>query len=493
MKKIISFLGVLFLILIIHKDALATNRVFLLDTSGSMRKEGLFEKIKETLKRDYVSKMKPGEHIIILTFDEKVTVFIDQEIKNENDISSVNKQIDNLKAIGPWTWMTKGLQLTIEQAKRLKTQFPDEGLNIYFLTDGVNDPPPQVNEPLLKFIEVLLNYFKEFKMEDAYVYVLLYKENGESQTIPKEDKEKLEKETDGKVTIDTRAPGMADPIPAEIRIGYSGFDFGRINVSRGDVEKNVSIGIKEIRGDAKGKIVQLSVGADISPKIDSIKISPDNFQIQNEGQTEKVTIYIHRELSNGDYVPFLKLSSPDNVLISPNKIQIKFSAKTSDISTVGVPFNWEWVWKPLILFMVLAILYFLLLLLRLKNLWVQKEGKEDRYQVRVKNMKKSSLELIDLPNYFIGFGIFPPEVMSVFLFNGEEREGKIIVGKSVICKSSDGREITITFYNKPSPLQSQTTESTMITDEKQHDPDFFRKKDEEIIDFRSDKHKGDIR
>lgn len=492
MKKIMGFLYVFFFLLTVHTDALATSRVFLLDTSGSMKKEGLFNKIKDTLKRDYVSNMKPGEHVIILAFDEKVSIFVDQKIMDENDISKVNDQIDGLRAVGPWTWMTKGLELTIEQARRLKKELPSEDLTIYFLTDGVNDPPPNVQEPRLKFIEVLLNYFKEFRMDNANVYVLLYKENGGDQAIPDEDKKRVARETDGTVTIGTKSPDEANPLPSEVRIGYTGCDLGKVNLSRGNPEKTITLGIRELKGDARGKNIQLSVTSDSPDEDSSIRISPSDITIKDAGQTEKITIHIPKDLPAGDHKPFIRLISADTMLISPNRIPVTFTVKKGAFRSQGTPFNWEWFWKPLAVFLLLAGLYALFLLLRQRSLWVQKDGEEESHQIRVRNMKKSPLEPVGLPNCTVGFGVTPPEVVSVFLFQNGERQEKILVGKPVICKGPDDRDVVVTFHDKPVSPQSPSDEPYMIADKNQSNPDFFKKRNDDVIDFGSDDYKGDI-
>ena len=493
-KLITALVSILLLMLIIfiHDEALAINRIFLLDTSGSMKKEGVFDRIKETLKRDYVSKMKQGDHIIILTFDEKVVMVVDQNITGGNDIKEVNTQIDGLNATGSWTWMARALQMTMEQAKRLKAQYPDEGLNIYFLTDGINEPPPNLNEPSLKFVEVLLQYFKDLKMEDAYVYVLVYKEGGKPPPVTRENQDKIEQETKGRVKINTRFRTLPNPIPPEIRIGYSGFDFGIINLAKGEVAKTVTIRIKELKGDARGKIIKLLSETDLFPELISFEVTPDSFEIQKEGQIEKISILIPQNLSSGEYIPSLKISS-DDVLISPNTIPVRFKVvRIDDTDRSGSdPYNWAWMWKVLIAILILFALYLLLLIFRIKNLWVQREDQESRHQIKIKNVKKYSLEVVGLPNYYLGFGIYPQEIFSVFLFKGGELERKVNIGESIKCQDSQEKGIIITFHEKP--LITQREESIPETEKKEEDPDFFKKKDDQIIDFLSDEHKGDIK
>ncbi len=490
-KKLFTIL-LLMLIIFIRDEALAINRIFLLDTSGSMKKEGLFDKIKETLKRDYVSKMKQGDHIIVLTFDQKVVVVVDQSITGENDITGINARIDTINAVGRWTWMTRALQITIEQAKRLKTQYPEEGLNIYFLTDGINEPPPDSNEPRLKFIKVLLKYFKDFKMKDAYVYILVYKEKKKPPSVTRENQEEIEKETKGKVKIDIRSRTITNPILSEIRIGYSGFDFGIVNLAKEEDARTGTIEIKELKGDARGKIIKLLSETDPFPKIISFEVTPNSFEIEREGQIEKILIHIPQNLSSGEYIPTLKLSSKD-VLISPNTIPVRFKAikEREDKELIGSEaYNLDWMRKVLLAILILITSYLLLLVFRIKSLWVQREDQESRHHLTVKNMKKDSLKAVGLSKYQVGFGIFPQEIFSVFLFKDGEKERKVIIDESIKRQDAHGKDIIIIFHDKPSIKPSE--KSIPETEKKEEDPDFFKKKDDKIIDFFSDEHKGDI-
>ena len=114
--------------------------------------------------------------------------------------------------------------------------------------------------------------------------------------------------------------------------------------------------------------------------------------------------------------------------------------------------------------------------------------------VRIKNMKKSSLDIVGLPNYCVEFGTYPHEAFSVFLFRNDKREKKVVIGESIKCEDSQGKGVTITFYDKPLIAQPEKDVSTREKAErKAEDPDFFKKREERIINFGSDEYKGDIK
>jgi von Willebrand factor type A domain len=467
----------------IQTNIQAANRIFLLDTSGSMKKDGLFERIKETLKSDYTSKMQAGDHIIILTFDEKVVVAVDQPISRENDIIELNRQIDAIQATGLWTWMTKALQMTLEQVKRLKLQYPGNVLNIYFLTDGINDPPPHVNEQQMNFKQTLLKYFKDFKIEDAYVYVLIYGEKGSTGLLTKEDAEELEKATGGRMKINSRSRDFAAPIPPEILIDYSGFNFGAIDSAGDKTIKKGRIKIKELKGNAKGKIINLSSDGLV------FKPNDDRFTIKGKGQILEIIVTISPNLAPGRYHPYLELSS-QQVMISPNRIPIKFHVEekpTQEGAIEKEPKGSEkegWLMYLIFLVLLFIIMYLLFLFLREKTLWIKRNDWDDRKEIIVKGIKKSSLEHVGLLGYHVGFGISPQEIYALFLFKYQDRIEKISPGKPIECHDPEGKDISISFYKeaKAAPIGDPFKPGN----EEKQDPIFFENTktgDHEMLDF----------
>jgi hypothetical protein len=487
MKRLIMLSTILFFTsILIHVNALGTNRIFLLDTSQSMKRAGLFDRIKEALKNDYVSSMKDGEHIIVLTFDENIAISVDQSITGENDIKEANERINSLKAAGRWTWMTRAFQTTMEQAKRLKTQYPEDALFIYLLTDGINDPPPTSNEPPLAFPAVISKYFKDIKIDNAHVYLFVYRDEEEIPSDIIEVEKNIEKSTKGIVEMTTIAPTWPDPIPPEIHVGHAGFDFGVVNLSKGEVAETGSIGIKELKGDAKSRIVQLSCETESFSPIIS-ELTPRSFKVMKEGQIEKIVLHIPIDLSSGEYVAALKLSS-NGALITPNEIPVRFVV---EVGKEPSNWAWAWIWNVLIVILILAVAYFLLLISRQKRLWLQKEGQGNREPIKIKGLRKDSLKKVGLPNYDLGLSVYPQEIFSVFLFKNKNKEGKITMGESIKCQDPQGKDIIIIFHDKPSVIQPEGP--TQETEKKEEDPDFFKKKDDKIIDFLLDEHKGDIK
>ncbi len=196
-----------FTVLAEKADTTGANVIYLLDVSGSMKKGGLFENIKVRLKQ-LVEERNMGDRIVLITFGEEIWKVIDVEVRNHEDIDDINKVIGNLKAEGPWTWMSKAFQRIKDIAQDIRSKSPEKRLMIYLLTDCINDPPPEVKktEPPWKFVEVLANYFKDFKVKDTHIYLLSYRPLGQ------EEKDKIKEQTD----IVVKEPEASEPIPSKI-------------------------------------------------------------------------------------------------------------------------------------------------------------------------------------------------------------------------------------------------------------------------------------
>jgi len=70
--------------------------IFLVDTSGSMRKEGLFNRIKRSLK-EYVRQREIGDRILVIAFDEQVKTIVENtEIRTSDDVRNICESIKKI-------------------------------------------------------------------------------------------------------------------------------------------------------------------------------------------------------------------------------------------------------------------------------------------------------------------------------------------------------------------------------------------------------------
>lgn len=146
------------------------NTVFVVDTSRSMQANGVFEQVRRML-ADYVRQLRPGDHVILLGFDQEVSILADDEIATPDDIARIEGKVRELRALGQWTYMTHALDIAATQAARLQAANPKRKHLVYLFTDGKNEPPPSVPEKLA-FADVLRKHFRFFASDRTFFYML---------------------------------------------------------------------------------------------------------------------------------------------------------------------------------------------------------------------------------------------------------------------------------------------------------------------------------
>lgn len=414
------------------EETTSTNVIYLLDVSGSMKEKGLFENIKGRLK-ELVGERKVGDTVILGTFSENVLWPLKVEIRTPEDISEIKKIIDNLKAEGPWTWMSKAFKETIEKAQDIRAKSPESRVMIYMLTDCINDPPPEVKriEPPWIFIEVLLHYFEGFKAKDTYVYLLSYR------PLEPEEREKIEEKT---VIVPVYPETKKFP---RIVLTISGFMFGQIDLSKGDVTRSGEISIADFQDIEPGEKVQL-----IPPP--GFKVEPGTIVCKERGQKEKVTIIIPSSIQIGKHTEIVKLYC-EKAVVEPPELEFSFFVEMKP--KAGIMDKLLKMLLPLLILIILFIIYDTFI--RSKTIWVEKTDELRAEEIELKGWKKVYLGE-KLADKYVTFGL-PKHYLQRIRLKGHvvlRDEGgdknKIIFGEDIKCKDPDGNEVSLRFYeNEP--------------------------------------------
>lgn len=434
--------------------------IFLMDISKSMlRPRGLFERVKDAL-RDYVGELNTGDYLLILTFCEEISIEVDMSITEESDIQQVYTTIDNLQATGDWTYMTKALDIAATQAKRLQGVYPDNDIIIYLLTDGKNDPPPYLQEPLLRFIDVINRHFEFFTTEQTFVYILSFHEpSSELEDFTEELREK-----GGQVDIKEGVPEPAQPLLQEIRIYPKNLAFGKILLKEKKGKDIAEIIITKIV-NAEGKVLVFTPSIiDIPPSLE-VNITPEQVVCDRKGQRVKVYLNLSGSIKPdeyGEYNGLLHVKSTDEgVFITPSKIGLSFI-----VAKPGIDIG------KILLFIGVIVVVLLVILMTIRRrplqiLWVGVEG-ETPSEVTVQARQKIWLgerpagEYIPLglPDYYLVLG----KKNTVLLC--EEKTGerrKVNFSELFDCHSPEEEAIKIRFYKKK-------PEEKVTTQEKKEEP-----------------------
>ncbi len=147
--------------------------ILILDLSASMEGAGGSEKIFRRVQNScigIVDELKNGDTFTLITFGDDVTVYPTATILDKGDRQKIFNLINNLKADKKWTYMSAALKSGLEEAQRLEKLLPGNEKLIFILTDGLNDPPPQVRDkgPTLRDVA------KPYEKKGWYVYQVQY-------------------------------------------------------------------------------------------------------------------------------------------------------------------------------------------------------------------------------------------------------------------------------------------------------------------------------
>ena len=408
-----------------------TTVIYLLDVSGSMKSGGLFKNIQGRLK-ELVGERKVGDTVVLGTFSDDVFWPLKVEIHSIDDINDIKRVIDNLKAEGPWTWMSKAFKETKEKAQEIRAKSPESGLIVYILTDCKNDPPPHIKtvEPPWGFVEVILKYFEGFEAKGAYVYLFSYR------TLDPEEKKEIEEKTP---LVVKEPKEVAHPMP-QIKLSFSGFDFGEIDLFKGKITRSGEISVDDFQDVETGEKVQL-----ISPA--GFDVKPEFITCKEKGQKESVAITIPSNLQPGEHTEIIKLQS-EKATVEPPKLKFSFLVTKIENGKISKLFKMI---LPLIILALLFILYDALI--KTKTIWIEKIGDDKTKDVQLRGWKKVYLGE-KLVEKYITFGLSKHYIRRARLQNTifliEEGGGKraIIPGQDVQCKDVDGDESTLRFYEE---------------------------------------------
>lgn len=150
----------------------ASDFIFVVDISKSMLRDELNYKVQESMIRYLKKNMNKGDNIYIMLFGTDVDPYYYEISYTGNDLPVKKEKlftvIRNIKFNSDWTWMTKAFS---ELGKRLNKIGSKSNKTIIILTDGKNDPPPDVSNDLT-YDEILSYYFDEFSQENVYMYLI---------------------------------------------------------------------------------------------------------------------------------------------------------------------------------------------------------------------------------------------------------------------------------------------------------------------------------
>lgn len=318
-KKILS---ILFFLTVIILPLFSANQdvLFIVDLSKSMNQQDLFSKVRSSLK-EYIQQSEIGDRVIVLGFGEDVTILLDETIGSIEDIRNVLKNIDNFHATEDWTYMTKALDLAARNIKDLQGAYPRRSKIIYILTDGKNDPPPDLKESPITFEDIISRHFDAYAKEGTYTYIITY------GITPEPGLKKFADEI--KVPVSIRPPSPEKPLPPQIILSPK---FILKEVDAGDYLKiPVEMTIDRLYL-AKGAEMQFKISEIDFPEETEIGlIEQQKILCEAKGQKINLNIWIKNLRKEGIYkANLIPETSDSSITLVPNEIAITIKTKLGE-------------------------------------------------------------------------------------------------------------------------------------------------------------------
>lgn len=171
-KKLLLLSYILFTLFQLAFASKTKTLMFVVDVSGSMRRDNLYQKVTDTLCAFIKREFREGDNLILCSFGNDF--YINKEILKAatEQMLTILPVIEGLNFRDEWTYMTKAF----DQIAKLSRKYRPEKersppLYIYIFTDGKNEPPPNIQNPI-SFTEILKWYFKDFLPKGTFIYVI---------------------------------------------------------------------------------------------------------------------------------------------------------------------------------------------------------------------------------------------------------------------------------------------------------------------------------
>lgn len=333
-----------------------SSTLFLLDTSLSMEENNTrpFERAKKFI-GDKIKASTKEDRIVVITFDEITEQVVNSTISNELHKNDITKQVDELRIKGQWTWMRKGLERLKQAIRSTESKDSVQKIEVYFITDGKDDPPPKSGEPRTPMASLIHQDFSGYETVDSCIYALYY----DTESIDVVDIKHIEEKTDLRMKhiAQSRTQPESEPPPPPIKHESE----TKPSVAKPELELSPVTPESEPESESKLSMIQPE------PELSAIK-----------PESEPESPLVRREFES-------RPSLTQNILAS--RI---FTRR-----------------NVIFFFVILTLVVLIIIVSRMttifKTMTVRAEGEMNGHAVsiRVNAWRKSFLEALELPNYYL--------------------------------------------------------------------------------------------
>ncbi|MBI5119190.1 FHA domain-containing protein [Candidatus Poribacteria bacterium] len=300
------------------------DTIFLIDTSSSMR--GIFGDVRLAI-LEYVKRARLGDNFVLITFGEKVDLRVRQRISSEGDKALVERQLAGLEPDQYYTYITGALDRGMEELRLLQSRNPDHLRTVVLMTDGKNNPPTELSQPLT-FDEILKRYPELLTKMGARFYYLSLGDN------PDPDALAFMKSVEGS-SFDLRK-GILSSEEQKPQLNFAQVFVEPVSIDLGTVSgpsdtATVSLAFFPARGDTSKGVIETGISARFrdNPSWKTLlEVRPAAFNCSGKPWKTDIKIQIDA-LQEGTVIGTLELKPPAGQVffIEPSEIPITVTVR----------------------------------------------------------------------------------------------------------------------------------------------------------------------
>lgn len=313
------------------ENAVASSRasmnqdiVFLIDISSSM--QHIFTEIRQSV-LEYVRGTQLGDTVILITFGEKVDLRIRQKISSEEDIRCIERELARLEPTDYHTYITGAMHKGMQELHKLATRNPDHLRTLILISDGKNNPPEGVSDPLT-FETLLERYGGLIKAANTIFFYVSLGDDPDPEVVTFMESAGGDSFDLGSAVSSFREKGRQLAF-AQIFVEPVSLDLGTITGPK--ATSSVSLAFFPACGNPSGEIINISFSPRFggNPSLKTLgEIMPASFNCSDKAWSRSFFIKIDT-LHEGTLTGELKLEPEpgDVLLIEPPVIPVTMTIR----------------------------------------------------------------------------------------------------------------------------------------------------------------------
>jgi hypothetical protein len=165
-----NLLRLVILVFLVTACAPKNDLILVVDTSGSMKKNNQFQKVKQSIKNLLLESYQKFENVHVVEFSKESKPVMSMKISTNSDLVEVYKTLDELEASGNWTNLVGVMDDSLQKIRKIRGATEGKNVTLIIYTDGKHDLPE--GESDLRFGDLLDKYYGNYSptQQDWFIY-----------------------------------------------------------------------------------------------------------------------------------------------------------------------------------------------------------------------------------------------------------------------------------------------------------------------------------